>query len=89
VREAIANYNIQLRNPDRPADDLQGRQRRGAAAASSVSVTISIGGAERLLEHRGPEQVLKAADQALYAAKGAGRNCVIAHGQNRRGAVRT
>ena len=89
VREAIASYNIQLRNPDRPADDQQGRQRRGAAAAGSVSVTISIGGAERLLEHRGPEQVLKAADQALYAAKGAGRNCVVAHGQNRRGAVRT
>ena len=27
-------------------------------------------------------------DQALYAAKGAGRNCVIAAGQTRRGAVR-
>ena len=32
--------------------------------------------------------VLRRADQALYAAKGAGRNCVIAAGQNRRGAVR-
>ncbi|MGC5699628.1 GGDEF domain-containing protein [Pseudomonas sp. NFXW11] len=90
IREIIATYNIQLRNQDaRPQDDQQGRQRRGVAAASSVSVTISIGVAERLAEHRAPEEVLKAADQALYSAKGAGRNCVIAFGQNRRGAVRT
>ncbi|NBF05326.1 diguanylate cyclase [Pseudomonas sp. Fl5BN2] len=89
IREVIANYNIQLRNSDsRPQDDQQGRQRRGAAAASSVSVTISIGVAERLMEHRTPEEVLKSADQALYSAKGAGRNCVMAFGQNRRGAVR-
>lgn len=89
IREIIATYNIQLRNQDnRPQDDQQGRQRRGVAAASSVSVTISIGVAERLAEHRTPEEVLKAADQALYSAKGAGRNCVIAFGQNRRGAVR-
>lgn len=91
IRETIANYEIQLRNKEnRPQDDQQGRQRRGAAAATSVSVTISIGVAERQPEHRTPEEVLKAADQALYAAKGAGRNCVIAHGQqNKRGAVRT
>ncbi|BAQ77310.1 GGDEF domain-containing protein [Pseudomonas sp. TKO26] len=89
IREIIATYNIQLRNQDsRPQDDQQGRQRRGAAGASSVSVTISIGVAERLMEHRTPEEVLKAADQALYSAKGAGRNCVMAFGQNRRGAVR-
>jgi GGDEF domain-containing protein len=91
IREVIANYDILLRNPDsRPQDDQQGRQRRGAPQATSVSVTVSIGVAERMPEHRTPEEVLKAADQALYAAKGAGRNCVIAHGQsNRRGAVRT
>ncbi|WP_324726885.1 GGDEF domain-containing protein [Pseudomonas chlororaphis] len=89
IRETIANYNIQLRNQEnRPQDDQQGRQRRGAAAASSVSVTVSIGVAERQMEHRSPEEVLKSADQALYSAKGAGRNCVMAFGQNRRGAVR-
>ncbi len=88
IRESIANYNIQLRNPDsRPQDDQQGRQRRAGAGASSVSVTVSIGVAERI-EQRTPEEVLKSADQALYNAKGAGRNCVIAYGQNRRGAVR-
>ncbi|WP_085586326.1 MULTISPECIES: GGDEF domain-containing protein [unclassified Pseudomonas] len=89
IREAIASYNIQLRNQEnRPQDDHQGRQRRGGSGASSVSVTISIGAAERL-EQRTPEEVLKSADQALYSAKGAGRNCVMAFGQIRRGAVRT
>ncbi|MBA5980783.1 GGDEF domain-containing protein [Pseudomonas sp. MD195_PC81_125] len=88
IRESIASYNIQLRNQEnRPQDDQQGRQRRGGSGASSVSVTVSIGVAERV-EQRTPEEVLKSADQALYSAKGAGRNCVMAFGQNRRGAVR-
>ena len=89
IREIIADYDIKLRNADRPQDDHQGRQRRAGSGASSVSVTISIGVAERQAEQRTPEEVLKSADQALYAAKGAGRNCVVAAGQTRRGAVRT
>lgn len=90
IRESIANYSILLRNPDnRPQDDQQGRQKRSGSGASSVSVTVSIGVAERLPEHRTPDEVLKAADQALYSAKGAGRNCVMVFGQqNKRGAVR-
>ncbi|MCE1116920.1 MULTISPECIES: GGDEF domain-containing protein [Pseudomonas] len=90
VREMIANYAIQLRDQsNRPQDDGAGRQRRGASASSTVSVTISIGVAERQVEHRNPEQVLKSADQALYSAKGAGRNCVMTFGQqSQRGAIR-
>ncbi|QXI17407.1 GGDEF domain-containing protein [Pseudomonas hamedanensis] len=88
IRESIASYSIQLRNQEnRPQDDLQGRARRSGSGASAVSVTVSIGVAERV-EQRTPEEVLKSADQALYSAKGAGRNCVMAFGQNRRGAVR-
>ncbi|POF40131.1 GGDEF domain-containing protein [Pseudomonas laurylsulfativorans] len=88
IRESIATYNIQLRNQEnRPQDDNQGRQRRAGSGASSVSVTVSIGVAERI-DQRTPEEVLKSADQALYSAKGAGRNCVMAFAQNRRGAVR-
>ncbi|NMY74530.1 GGDEF domain-containing protein [Pseudomonas sp. WS 5071] len=90
LRESIASYNIQLRNQEsRPQDDQQGRQRRAGTRASSVSVTVSIGVAERMPEQRTAEEVLKAADKALYSAKSAGRNCVIAYGQTRRGAVRT
>ncbi|AYC31269.1 GGDEF domain-containing protein [Pseudomonas cavernae] len=88
VRQAVEGYALQLRDKgQRPRDDGRGRQRRGSAKAASVSVTISIGVAERQQE-RGFEQVIRAADKALYGAKAAGRNCVRAHGQQRRGAVR-
>ncbi|HDS1737992.1 GGDEF domain-containing protein [Pseudomonas sp. BP8] len=90
VREMIANYAIQLRDQSsRPQDDWAGRQRRAGGANTTVSVTISIGVAERLMDHRNPEAVLKSADEALYSAKGAGRNCVVQFGQpSRRGAER-
>ena len=88
VREAVERYQLQLRDQGRrPASDQQGRQRRGAAGAASVSVTVSLGVAERLPEQRSADEVIKAADQALYRAKSAGRNRVAVHGQNRRGAV--
>lgn len=90
VREMIANYAIQLRDRNnRPQDDSTGRQRRAGAPGNAVSVTISIGVAERQAAHRTPDDVLKSADQALYSAKGAGRNCVMVFGEHsRRGAVR-
>ncbi len=91
VREVIANYVMHLRDQhNRPQDDTTGRQRRAGSSGGTVSVTISIGVAERQADHRNPEAVLKSADQALYSAKGAGRNCVMVHGQQaQRGAVRT
>ncbi|MBP2085576.1 MULTISPECIES: GGDEF domain-containing protein [Pseudomonas] len=91
VREVIANYVMHLRDQNsRPQDDTSGRQRRAGSSGGTVSVTISIGVAERQVDHRNPEAVLKSADQTLYSAKGAGRNCVMVHGQqSQRGAVRT
>ncbi|MDH4653427.1 GGDEF domain-containing protein [Pseudomonas sp. JG-B] len=89
VRQAIEQYQMHLRDQgSRPKSDETGRSKRGAARGQTVSVTISIGVAERDAEQRSPEEVIKAADQALYSAKSAGRNRVFRHGENRRGAVR-
>ncbi|MCY1284159.1 diguanylate cyclase (GGDEF) domain protein [compost metagenome] len=88
VRNAVEHYPLQLRDKgQRPRSDRQGRQQRGGGKRGSVSVTISIGVAERRQE-RVFEEVIRAADKALYAAKAAGRNCVRAHGKPRSGAVR-
>ncbi|MFA7891862.1 GGDEF domain-containing protein [Pseudomonas putida] len=90
IREAIAGYAMHLRDQSaRPQDDNAGRQRRTGSSGDTVTVTISLGVAERQGDNRSVEEVLKAADQALYAAKAAGRNCLMVHGlRNRRGAVR-
>lgn len=88
VRQAIEQYRMQLRDPNsRPASDKQGRQRRAGKGAAQVSVTVSIGVAERDEQQRSPQEVIKAADEALYSAKAAGRNCIRSAGQ-RRGAVK-
>lgn len=89
VRQAVERYQIQLRDrQQRPADDRVGRQRRAGSGASQVSVTVSIGVAQPSSELRSVEEVLKAADKALYGAKSAGRNCVSSQVQRRRGAVK-
>jgi len=43
----------------------------------AVKVTVSVGVAELDAEMRGPEDLLKRADAALYEAKQAGRNRVV------------
>jgi diguanylate cyclase (GGDEF)-like protein len=45
-------------------------------SADHLSVTVSIGVAEPSTRYRQPEQVIQAADQALYRAKNKGRNRV-------------
>jgi diguanylate cyclase (GGDEF)-like protein len=88
VRQAIEHYRLQLRDPQqRPHDDKHGRQLRVGKVATQAAVTISMGVAERSIAHAGADEVIKAADQALYSAKSAGRNCIRSHGQ-RRGAVK-
>lgn len=83
LRRNIEHYQMVVRDrSNRPEDAAKGRQQRGKAATNPfVSVTISIGVAERSAAHREPEEVIKAADEALYKAKGAGRNCVVSYEQ--------
>jgi GGDEF domain-containing protein len=77
LRGTIADYRMVLRDKDRPADDQTGRSRRNSRqGGSTVSVTISIGVADSSDGGGGPEDVVRAADRALYRAKGKGRNQV-------------
>ncbi|MBY4677787.1 GGDEF domain-containing protein [Marinobacterium arenosum] len=79
VRERIANYPMHIRSQQRPQNNETGRQLRNMGDKSEVvSVTISIGLCEKDSEHADAMAVIKAADQALYAAKNHGRNCSVA-----------
>jgi len=79
VRERIANYPMAIRNKNRPESNDEGRQMRsGEGTSEIVHVAISIGVAERTDDHQNPMEVMKTADQALYAAKEGGRNCTVA-----------
>ena len=51
---------------------------RVSGGRESLSVTISIGVAATIGEGDSPDKLLKRADAALYEAKAAGRNRVIA-----------
>jgi len=53
-----------------------GAQIRENQQADHLSVTVSIGVSEPSTRYRQPEQVIQAADQALYRAKNKGRNRV-------------
>jgi len=77
LRENVEAYQLALRASDRPKKSKGSkRQRGGWRAKRSVSVTISIGVAERNERLPTPEEVLQAADRALYRAKEKGRNQV-------------
>ena len=76
VRIAITDYKLQLRAISRPSDNKTGKQNRQGNTRQSVSVTISIGLAQRTSQANEPADVMKLADKALYAAKKSGRNCV-------------
>jgi len=77
LRENVEAYRLALRASDRPKKSKGSkRQRGGWRAKRSVSVTISIGVAERNERLPTPEEVIQAADRALYRAKEKGRNQV-------------
>ncbi|MDH3286344.1 MAG: GGDEF domain-containing protein [Betaproteobacteria bacterium] len=77
LRENVQAYQLALRASDRPKKSKGAkRQRGGWRDKRSVSVTISIGVAERNDRLETPEEVTQAADRALYRAKEKGRNQV-------------
>jgi len=75
VREDIESYRMALRAADRPAWSRGAKRQRGSwRGRRGVSVTVSIGVAERNGRFDTPQAVIEAADRALYRAKEKGRN---------------
>lgn len=75
LREAVSKKGFIQRSAGRPKNKPKnGRGKSGTG--KQLFVAISIGAAEKNERNRLPDEVIKAADNALYRAKKKGRNCV-------------
>jgi diguanylate cyclase (GGDEF)-like protein len=79
VREKIAGRRFALRAPDRPQKKPDPPSKKGQPPRL-ISVSVSVGLAGPDARRTGSEAVLRAADKALYRAKNAGRNRLVATG---------
>ncbi len=76
VRSDIEQYEMVLRDIDsRPKDDKSGAKNRSGQRNNAINITVSIGVCDSQIE-RNEKEAIKRADEALYAAKKAGRNCI-------------
>jgi GGDEF domain-containing protein len=79
VRAAIANATFALRRLPRPRDKRGKEKRgRGSGVRDVLRVTVSVGVASATNTSQTVHAVIEAADQAMYRAKRAGRNRVVA-----------
>lgn len=76
LRKSVEGYKLRIRSRGRPrqAGGTQAQPIEPALLNEWIAVTFSAGVAERTERHMTPEDVTRAADQALYRAKAAGRN---------------
>ena len=78
LREGVCGRPFGIRGFNRPKKKSKTNSKKasGAGGAEQIKVTVSIGAAIHSEKRSSPEEVLKAADKALYRAKKAGRNRV-------------
>ena len=76
LRKTIEATRFALRGPGRPRKKPATARPR-PTSRKEVSVTVSVGLAERDGRKTNAQQVIAAADKALYRAKGSGRNRVM------------
>jgi len=79
LRKAIEKSSFAVRSKDRPEVRPEKSPAKPPAATAPevmLSVTVSIGVCQRSEARKSAEEVIKAADQALYKAKEGGRNRV-------------
>ncbi len=74
LRETVETSRFTMRRRFRPR--LKPKNDKGRKSRQAIVITVSIGVAERNHRHVSPDQVVQAADKALYRAKEAGRNRV-------------
>jgi|SRR4051812_25077920 len=79
LRKEIETYQIRLRESVRRAG-VPSAAKPDVEDPKCISVTISIGVAERSNRFEIPDRALKAADDALYRAKSEGRNRIVGPG---------
>ena len=75
LRETIGRAGFVVRGRKRPKQKPEAASKKGSGKAM-LQVTVSIGAATRDDKNTTSEQLLKAADKALYKAKKGGRNQV-------------
>ena len=75
LRETVETSRFTMRRRFRPRV-VKAKADKGRKSRQAIVITVSIGVAERNHRHATPDQVVQAADKALYRAKEAGRNRV-------------
>jgi diguanylate cyclase (GGDEF)-like protein len=74
LRETVETSRFTMRRRFRPRS--KPKVDKGRKSRQAIMITVSIGVAERNHRNTSPDQVVQAADKALYRAKEAGRNRV-------------
>ena len=82
MRESLANRQFAIRmNETRRSQRSEKDRGRNLDGTKKVKVTISVGVSQRSEKFKNPEDVIEAADKALYTAKKKGRNqCSVKRG---------